>query len=434
LAKIILKNGDKVNLSKQLVGGILVAPEKFFFIRNLMTPEALTDDNSRVVYGYINTLIDDKQEISTVRVSNMLKRDGKDENIVNELMCDACIPSECVEIAKVLQDNHSLMQFANLGERLALMSRSEDINSVSEYVKSETNAILKNRATVKKRSIQEIMKSEDNQEVDFVETGYPQLDMMLPGGMEFGGITILAGSPGTGKSQFAINIMLKSMLREKQAKCLYLCLEMNEKQIQDRMIGVLSGIPLKAIKAIRTGVATEGTFSKYGNRYIEAIEELATREIDIVCQGALTVDEINNILIQNIDNSDLIIIDHLHKIQRRDSKQSDMEKINDGMECLNWFAGRYNKPILCLCQLSREGYKLNTKPTMAHLRDSGKLEQDACNVMLLWRDDDNKAHGGIREEVEQELEMNIGKCRNGKEGRISFNYKMDKGVIRPYTG
>lgn len=45
-----------------------------------------------------------------------------------------------------------------------------------------------------------------------------------------------------------------------------------------------------------------------------------------------------------------------------------------------------NVVVVVLAQLNRESEKNGGRPTIAHLRESGALEQDADQVWLLWRE------------------------------------------------
>jgi replicative DNA helicase len=55
-------------------------------------------------------------------------------------------------------------------------------------------------------------------------------------------------------------------------------------------------------------------------------------------------------------------------------------------------AKRLHLPFMCLSQLSRDSEKQNRKPKLSDLRDSGTLEQDARQVVLLYWDGKQKSH------------------------------------------
>jgi replicative DNA helicase len=82
----------------------------------------------------------------------------------------------------------------------------------------------------------------------------------------------------------------------------------------------------------------------------------------------------------------LIIIDYLqlmHTSGRSENRQNEVSEISRAIKCT---ARELNVPVLCLSQLSREAEKSGGYgPQLAHLRDSGAIEQDADIVLMLSR-------------------------------------------------
>lgn len=59
---------------------------------------------------------------------------------------------------------------------------------------------------------------------------------------------------------------------------------------------------------------------------------------------------------------------------------------------LSDLAKKLNIPIVCASQLNRDCEKESRTPRLSDLRDSGSLEQDARQVLLLWYDADQRHH------------------------------------------
>jgi len=70
-------------------------------------------------------------------------------------------------------------------------------------------------------------------------------------------------------------------------------------------------------------------------------------------------------------------------------------------------------PVLAMAQLNRSNQKEGRKPTLADLRDSGSIEQDADFVGLLHQDENDPSS----------CELLVGKNRSGETGPISFLFQ-----------
>ena len=71
-------------------------------------------------------------------------------------------------------------------------------------------------------------------------------------------------------------------------------------------------------------------------------------------------------------------------------------------------------PVVLLSQLNRSSESRETKePTMAELRESGDIEQDASNIILLWN---------VSEETKVYKGLKVDKNRQGELGKIGLKF------------
>jgi replicative DNA helicase len=113
-----------------------------------------------------------------------------------------------------------------------------------------------------------------------------------------------------------------------------------------------------------------------------------------------------------------IVVDYLGLI-------ADASKFKNRYEGITFISGELkrlakdlNVPVIALAQLNRESARGNTKPTMADLRDSGSVEQDADVVMLLWRDLTDK-----RTEEKAFIELDVVKNRHGATKKFKYLFQ-----------
>ncbi len=83
-------------------------------------------------------------------------------------------------------------------------------------------------------------------------------------------------------------------------------------------------------------------------------------------------------------------------------------------------AGRFGVPFLVLSQLSREPEKrINHRPQLSDLRDSGQIEQDADVICFLFREEYYKPD---RKDLRGLAELIVSKQRNGPTGQIKLRF------------
>ena len=85
-------------------------------------------------------------------------------------------------------------------------------------------------------------------------------------------------------------------------------------------------------------------------------------------------------------------------------------------------AKELNIPIICLSQLSRASeQRLDHRPMLSDLRDSGSIEQDADIVMMLYRE---RYYKPLDDRIDpNECECIIAKNRHGETNTIIFNWE-----------
>ena len=118
------------------------------------------------------------------------------------------------------------------------------------------------------------------------------------------------------------------------------------------------------------------------------------------------------------------MIDYLGLIEtgneRNSNRVNEVSKISRGLKVLS---KEIDAPIVALAQLNR-GVEQRTdkRPMLSDLRDSGSIEQDADNVMFLYRDDYYNAPEDQNDDDISQVEFIVAKNRNGKRGTIKLAF------------
>ncbi len=196
---------------------------------------------------------------------------------------------------------------------------------------------------------------------------------------------------------------------------------MSKEELTLRLLSSRSAVDSKKIKRRRVDAVEErqvamaqAEIAAKGNRLC-IIEGAGMSITEVVALGRTLVEQRRCVL---------LIIDHLHNLSG-DRGKRDHESLRAEMieitRLLKNMARELNVPVMALSQLSREVDKRQGhKPITADLRESGSIEQDADEVLLLHRPE--KFQIG---EKPGEAELHVSKNRNGPEGTVRLEFKKE---------
>lgn len=237
-------------------------------------------------------------------------------------------------------------------------------------------------------------------------TGFSDLDFRLDGGMSGGDLVILAGRPSMGKTALAMAIGM--YVADSVGTVAAFSMEMPGKQLTQRGLSLKGGIPLPAIK--NGSKMTD----EHWPRLTHAVQNLADMPLLLDDSAGLTLAQIaaRSRAIKRRHGLKLIIVDYLQLMTGGDDERHDL-RIGSYSRGLKALAKQLDVPVIALSQLNRGlENRPNKRPTMADLRDSGAIEQDADTILFLYRDEvynPDTPDKGVAEVI-------IGKQRNGALG------------------
>ncbi len=248
-------------------------------------------------------------------------------------------------------------------------------------------------------------------------TGFYDLDN-ITSGFHPGEFILLASRPSMGKTALALNIFY-NLFKNSKIPVAFFSLEMSLEHILYRLISIDSGINLMNL---RNSKITEDEFLKV----IQSLNEINNENLFIFDNSCIDINEfvtkIKNVVLKN--NIKLVIIDYLQLISFIGNK-SDNNKVNETTEIskkLKNLAKELKIPIIALSQLNRSlEARLDKRPNMSDLRESGALEQDADLVIFLFREEYYLRNNISKEKIGLS-EVIISKNRNGPTGVIFLKY------------
>jgi len=207
-------------------------------------------------------------------------------------------------------------------------------------------------------------------------TGSPRLDALLGGGLFRGEMYVLAGRPGMGKTTFGLAVARRVAARGEPV--LFVSLEMPAYCLTAKRVAMDAGVSYTEL--LRGGLSPEDETDA-----LRAAAALDDQPLYLL-EDAGTVAEIARAAAR-VPGLRLIAVDYLGLLRAGERCGNRYEEITRVSAELRALAKRLDLPVLALAQLNREtAARADKRPTLADLRDSGAIEQDAGGVLLLHRD------------------------------------------------
>ena len=254
-----------------------------------------------------------------------------------------------------------------------------------------------------------------------LSSGYHDLDLLTQG-FQKSDLIIVAGRPSIGKTALVLNIAL-NVIRDSKLPVLFFSLEMSKEQIIYRLLSIEANINQARLKSGKL----------YQNDWVKL-----NKIIKIMSKIPFFIDDTPDLSIQDIHSKiktilfeqsqiGLIVIDYLQLMQNATSKtESRVQELSIITRALKKLAREFNIPIITLSQLSRSvENRVDKKPILSDLRESGSIEQDADLVLMLYKNKD--FHREQNQPQDYYLtELIIAKQRNGPIGTIKLKFDPKK--------
>ena len=259
-------------------------------------------------------------------------------------------------------------------------------------------------------------KKSSNPSLPGLSSGFYELDSLTQG-FQKSELIIIAGRPGMGKTALSLNIAL-NILKNYKSPVLFFSLEMSKEQIMYRVLSMETNI--NQIK-LKNGKLYTSDFLKL-NKIINILSECPFFLDDTPDLSVQKIrSDLKTILFEQ-NNIGIIIIDYLQLMQSTKIKiENRSQELSQITRSLKILAREFNVPIIALSQLSRSiESRLDKKPLLSDLRESGSIEQDADLVLMLSKQNSNSTK--TDDSDYQTIELTIAKQRNGPLGTVKLKF------------
>lgn len=378
--------------------------------------------NKRIIKA-INELKAEKKEISIISLQSRISANNKQvieyltslSEYVYATTADY-IYNQVIELSKkrklmaLLQKSITeLMEAENID--IFMQDKIKQINKIAEINEKEqtfVEQVVETSTEIEKNTLQK---------PDYtLYTGITDLDKMICG-LHKQELTIIGARPGVGKTTLALQIA--EHIAERGTETAIISLEMSDTQVIQKLISRRARI--NSYK-MRMGTLETKELEQIG--VVSA--EIAELPIHLITK-ARTIQHIENIArkLKNKNNLGLMVIDYIQLIKNKGKFNSREQEVADITRTLKLLSLELNIPIIGLCQLNRNAAR--QEPTLADLRESGAIEQDADNILFLYQEAEST-------ETVVDITLKLAKQRAGETGKISLKFNKAnsefKGVMR----
>ena len=416
--------------SQSVAGSLLINAACLPAVRQQVRAEDFELAQDRGIFEAACRLADAGQAADVVAILQDARQHGTDlsEEYALELMTITPTAANAMQYASTVHSEAVRRRLSDIGLQLA--KASGDMSRSPADVISEAVAALESADTAPQTGmwcssdtlsafLDYRAQLEAGQEVK-VSTGYSGLDRVLGGGMLNQGLYILAARPGCGKTTLGLKIAESAA---KTGACLFFSLEMSAEQIVARRIAAESGLPIGRL------IVGKNLSDNENGKFTNAVSVLSTHDFRLNRAPSASVADIAQAA-HLTKNLRLVVVDYLGLVRSDERGLSVYERVTKNSAALKALARSLNVPILCLCQLNRAAeQRTDRQPSMADLRDSGAIEQDADGIILLHRP-------GMYESEQrnpwdaQILNAIVAKNRHGSTGSVKFDFWGAPGIIR----
>ena len=317
-----------------------------------------------------------------------------------------------------------------------------DVDSYLDNAEKSVLEISRNRRTSAFLSPDEVFSgvlahiqkmSESGSTITGLSSGFRDFDRITHG-FQRGDLIILAARPSMGKTAVALNFAMQTADHNRNAGAVAIfSLEQPAEQIGMRLLSARSRVNGDHIKTGRlsndewNAVNEAAVDLKNLNLYIEDTSTIKVSEIFSKCRQ-----------LQADKGLALVVIDYIQFITGSGNSRdyNRQQEVSDISRSLKSLARELNVPVIALSQLSRGvEQRVDKRPMLSDLRESGAIEQDADIVMMLYRDSyyNEEAKTQAKENGSEQLEINIAKHRNGETGRFFLAFEGSTNACMNYA-
>ena len=440
-----------------VLSAVMLDPSALDKILEFLKPDHFYSEAHRRIFEACVELRSVGQPVDVVQVGTWLKNRDRIAQIggmayLSEILNAAPAVSNVAAYGRTISEKFRVRQliatcqrvaaegYLDYGEAQAFIDGAEQ--SIYQLARTPESSSVERLLDVMKKSFKALTEAmQRGDRITGTPTGFDRYDR-LTAGLHPGDLSIVAARPGMGKTSFVLNVatnVASPKGRESTADpnkrwdeqgvgVAVFSLEMPREQIANRMVCSEGKVD---VGKLRQGFLSPQDWS----RLTQAASYLGSLPIWIDDTPSLSILELRakvRRLQAEYDRTDdtgkkirrigLVVVDYLQLMRGRDGAQSREQEISEISRGLKGLAKELHLPVIALSQLNRAVETRSEKskrPQISDLRESGAIEQDADNIVFIYRDEYYNKEATAEPNV---AELIIAKQRNGPTGTAKVRF------------
>jgi replicative DNA helicase len=410
-----------LDAERAVLGALLVQPDLLDVVRPLLAPVHFFRAAHRTIYDGMLDLHAERIAIDALTLKEMLLKRRKLDEVGGAGyvmgLTDGMPRSTNVEAyARIVREKAALRTVIAAGTQIVARAyeADEDAGAVLQTAEAAFLALsadvvpgdLVTASDLAREAFAVVERLvEARHPITGVSTGLPSLDRLTLG-LQDGDLIIIGGRPSQGKTALALQIALHLA---RVVPVAFFSLEMSRQALELRALSQLAHVDHQALRC--------GQVSSLDQQRIgAALDALAGLDWHVDDTSALAPLEVRSKArrLKARHGLGAVVIDYL-QLMTGPKAENRTQEVSALSRSLKGVARDLNVPVVVLSQLSRASeQRADRRPTLADLRDSGAIEQDADLVWLVHRP--VPADGG----ESQTVELIVAKQRNGPTGTVEL--------------
>ena len=419
-----------------VLGAMLIEKEVIDGIMEVLQPKHFYSDIHGRIYEAILELRQRNLPVDVVTLSEELKKTNRLEELggqkyLADLMEKVSTAAHTNAYANIVREKALMRDLIRASTQIVEMTQAgaESVDKIIDFAEQEILRVAQTKtdhgfassATLAQETLGRMEKAfSQHSPITGVPTGFMRLDDMT-GGFQKSDLIILAARPSMGKTAMALNMAYHACV-EKKFPTAFFSLEMNRYSIMQRLI-------CSAARANLSGVR-KGQLSR-------DVWPQLTRYTGMVAESPLFIDDTPGLNILDIRNRTrklmkqlksenktlgMVVIDYLQLIRGAGRSESRQQEVAEISRLLKDLARSLQLPVIALSQLNRRSEdkgRVDNRPQLSDLRDSGSIEQDADFVAMIHREEYYKREDPT---VKNQATLIVAKHRNGPVGDVPLAF------------
>ena len=407
-----------IAIEQCVLAALMTVQNSYETIAGDLTQDCFFSTKHQEIFKAISELADSGKPYDAVLVEQKLNQSNPTlgaKDYIYTIMAES--PASFYNLGSYVSELNKLKshrKVEEIGQKIAMIARDLDLDDVFAEAEGLFSGSDNQDQNQLGSSFEDSIKSALEKMIEKAEAitqgkpagvrfNLPTLDNLI-GTVQKGHLCVVGGRPGSGKSTLAQMLALDTALKEKGV--LFVSAEMDRETLANRMISALSFIPYDELHNARMS-------SGVMKQFTDAQAAYAKLPIWIEPKQKPTLSEVRT-YVRKAERRfkriglGCIVIDYL-QLLRNPSQRDRIQEVASISRELKSMAKEFECPVIALVQLNRDADK-GSRPKSSDIKESGQIEQDADQIILL--------HSLVDKELMPTgvTEVLVTKNRHGKKG------------------